>query len=450
MEKNLTTGRPAIVITAFAIPLVIGNIFQQLYNMADAYIVGNTLGLEALSAVVSTGSIQFLILGFVIGTTSGAAIITAQRFGAGDERGVRRSFIASIVLCLAATFVIMFISIITLRDLLTLLNTPVEIYENTYIYFVVLLWGMPAMTMFNVLSNVMRAVGDSRTPLYFLILACVINVILDYVFILVFHSGVIGAGLATVIAQLVSAIACIPVINKKLPILRLTKEDRALSSIFNLKEIVAHIKVALPVGFQWSIIAIGTVAISFSLNSLGYEAVAAYNIAQRFDQFASMPLNSYGQAITTFSAQNFGARKYARIRAGLLEGSIISCIFAVIMGIIFILFGNYLSALFLGKNEGAIILAHTYLKVLGCSFVMLALLFTFRQTIQGTGDAITPTISGIVELLMRVFTALVLKKYLDYFGLCLSEPMAFAGALIPLTISLVYTLKKLRRLQLSA
>jgi len=447
MTMNLTTGKPALAITAFSVPLIIGNIFQQLYNMADAYVVEHTIGFESLAAVVGTGSLQFLILGFIIGTTSGAAIISAQRFGSGDERGVRRSFTASIVICFAVTFVLMLISITSLKSLLTLLNTPAEIYENTYRYFVVLLWGMPALTLFNVLSNIMRAAGDIRTPLYFLILACVINIILDYVFILAFKSGVTGAGLATVIAQLLSALACIPVINRKFPGLRLTKEDWVLYGAADFKEIAAHIKTALPVGFQWSIIAIGAVAVTFSLNGLGYEAVAAYNIGQRVDQFASMPLGSYGQAMTTYSAQNYGARKYARIRAGILQGGIIAFCFAVVTGVIFFLYGNYIAAVFLGKNPGAVALAHTYLKVLGCSFVFLALLFTFRQAIQGLGDALTPTISGVTELLMRTFAALILTKRFGYLGLCFAGPLAFLGALIPLTISLVFTIKKLRRLE---
>ncbi|MDR2864310.1 MAG: MATE family efflux transporter [Spirochaetaceae bacterium] len=445
MTKNLTTGKPGLVILAFAVPLVIGNIFQQLYNMADAFVVSREIGIEALAAVTGTGSLQFLILGFIMGTTAGASIITAQRFGAADEAGVRKSFAASLVLCLLVTLVIMAVSISTLKPLLRLLKTPKEIFEDAYSYFVVLLWGMPALMLFNLFSNMMRAVGDSKTPLYFLIAACVINIILDYVFILFFHSGVIGAGIATVIAQLFSALACIPLIIKKFPVLHIRRKDLKIEA----QEAWTHIKIALPVGFQWSIIAIGTITVTFSLNGLGYEAVAAFNIGQRIDQFAGMPLNSYGQAMTTFAAQNFGARKFARLRTGALQGAIIAAAFSIVMGGVFVLFGGKIAAIFLKDNHGAIELTHRYLQVIGCFFVFLALLYTFRQTIQGLGNAVVPTISGIIELLMRSFAALVLTRFFGYTGLCYASPLAWIGCLIPLTIAMILLLKKIRRQELS-
>ena len=447
MTKNLTSGTPGLVILAFSIPLVIGNLFQQFYNMADAFVVSQIIGIEGLAAITSTGSLQFLVLGFLIGVSSGASIITAQRFGAADMAGVRRSFAASIVICAGVVVVLMIVSITTLRPLLTLLNTPDEIFEGAYSYFLMLLCGMPSILLFNLLSNVMRAVGDSKTPLYFLIIACVLNIILDYVFILCWGTGVIGAGIATVISQFVSGFLCIPAIFKKLPALVLGREDwRGL----NAHEYLVHLKIALPVGFQWSIIAIGAVAVSFALNGLGYEAVAAFNIGQRIDQFAGMPLNSYGQAMTTFAAQNYGARKYARLRTGAFQGGIISVAFSVVMGAIFILAGDRISAVFLQDNAAAVALAHTYLKVLGAFFVLLALLYTFRQLIQGIGNALIPTVSGITELAMRTFAALVLTSYAGYLGLCFASPLAFAGALLPLSIGLVFVFKKIRLEELRA
>lgn len=445
MSKNLTSGTPGLVILAFAIPLVIGNVFQQLYSMADAFVVSQEIGIAGLAAITSTGSLQFLVLGFLMGVTSGASIITAQRCGAVDEGGMRRSFAASIVICGVVSIVLMAISILTLRPLLKLLNTPPEIFEDTYKYFVVLLWGMPTILLFNLLSNVMRAAGDSKTPLYFLIAACVINIILDYVFIRFFEMGVIGAGFATVIAELISGLLCIPAILKKLPALRITKEDWKLP----VSEYIDHIKIALPVGFQWSIIAIGAVAVSFSLNGLGYEAVAAFNIGQRIDQFAGMPLSSYGQALTTFVAQNYGAKKYARIRVGALQGCVISSSFTVVMGVIFIVFGDYISRIFLKGNDGAVLLAHKYLIIVGAFFILLAFLYTCRQVVQGIGNAMIPTVSGVFELFMRSFAALFLTRYFGYTGLCFASPLAFAGALIPLSIGLVIVLKRIKLLELS-
>ncbi|MDR3301459.1 MAG: MATE family efflux transporter [Spirochaetaceae bacterium] len=444
MTKNLTSGQPGLVILAFAIPLIIGNVFQQVYTMADAFVVSRQIGIEALAAVTGTGSLQFLILGFLIGATSGAAIVTAQRFGAADADGVRRSFAASLILCFVITIIVMAISIATLKDLLLLLNTPKEIFEGAYQYFIVLLWGMPACMLFNLFSNMMRAVGDSRTPLYILIAACVINIVLDYLFIMFLHTGVIGAGIATVIAQLLSALACIPVIKKKLPALSFRLADFRVP----LKECWAHIRVALPVGFQWSIIAIGTIAVTFVLNGLGYEAVAAFNIGQRIDQFTVLTLSSFGQAMTTFSAQNYGARKYARLRTGALHTAIIVSILSVLMGAFFILLGDKIASVFLKKNYGAIELAHTYLIVQSCFYIVLALLFVFRQLIQGTGNAMVPTISGVIELIMRTFAALFLTQVFGYTGLCFASPLAWMGCLVPLSIALILILKKLRRVEI--
>jgi putative MATE family efflux protein len=443
MTKNLTVGPPGALILAFAIPLVIGNLFQQLYNMADSFIVARTIGMEALAAIGCTGSLAFLILGFIMGVTSGAAIITSQRYGAEDADGVKRSFAASCVISAAVTVLLMALSISTLRPLLRLLNTPPEIYEDAYLYFVVILWGMPALTLFNLLSNMMRAVGDSRTPLYFLVLACIINIALDYLFILVFNSGVMGAGIATVIAQFFSGIACIPVIKKRFPMLTLRKSD----FIVDRAELVRHITIALPVGFQWSIIAIGAVAVTFALNGLGYAAVAAFTTGQKIDQLATMPLSSYGQAMTTFAAQNFGAKKYDRIKKGVAQGLTIALGFSVFMGLVFFFFGSHIAAVFLRGEQEAIRLAHTYLKVIGIFFSLLALLFCVRQTIQGLGDSLIPTLAGIMELVMRTFAALILTSFFGYTGLCFASPLAFIGALIPLSIALRFKFRHLNRLE---
>jgi putative MATE family efflux protein len=444
MTRNLTVGPPGLLILAFAVPLVIGNLFQQLYNMADSFIVGRTIGMEALAAIGSTGSLSFLVLGFMIGVTSGASIITSQRYGAGDEAGIKKSFAASAVISAVVTAVLMVISIATLRPLLRLLNTPEIIFEDSYLYFVVLLWGMPAICLFNLCSSMMRAVGDSKTPLYFLVFACVVNIILDYFFILALGMGVIGAGIATVIAQFLAGFACIPAIKKQLPTLSLRLSDFKIDK----RELWQHTKIALPVGFQMSIIAIGAVAVTFSLNGLGYAAVAAFSTGQKIDQFATMPLNSFGQAMTIYTAQNFGAKKYNRIRKGVLEGTVMALIFSVLMFVLFFFFGDNIAALFLKDEPLAIDLAHTYLKIIGAFFVLLALLFSFRQTIQGLGDSLIPTLAGVMELFMRTFAALILTSFFGYIGLCFASPLAFIGALVPLSVALYFKFKHLKRLQM--
>jgi putative MATE family efflux protein len=441
MTKNLTVGNPALLIFSFAVPLLIGNLFQQFYNMADAFIVGRTIGVSALAAVGCTGSMNFLILGFMMGFTQGASIITSQRFGAGNNRGIRRSFAASLFLGIGITLALMVVSIATARPLLKLLNTPEEIFDSAYSYIIVIYWGIPAAFLFNLFSNMMRAVGDSHTPLIFLVIACIINIILDYVFILAFHTGVKGAAYATVIAQLLSGFFCIPVIIKKLPILRIKREDWKV----DLRELGEHLRMAIPMGFQMSIIAIGVVTVTFALNILGTTAIAAFTAAQKIDMVATMPLGSFGAAMTTYTAQNYGARKIDRIEKGVFQCSLMSCSFSILMGLLFFFIGNHLAAIFLGSDLETIALAHTSLKISGSFYFFLACLFIFRQTLQGLGDSLIPTIAGITELLMRTFAAIILSRRFGFIGICFAGPLAFVGACIPLTTAIIVTLKRLLR-----
>ncbi|AEF80423.1 MATE family efflux transporter [Leadbettera azotonutricia] len=445
MTKNLTVGNPALLILSFTFPLLIGNLFQQFYNMADAFIVGRTIGVEALAAVGCTGSFMFLILGFLMNFTMGTSIITSQRFGANNMQGVRRSFGSSIVLGLIVVVVLMIVSILTVRPLLRLLSTPPEIMEAAYSYIIVILWGMPASLLFNICSNSMRAVGDSVTPLIFLVIACIINIIFDYVFILVFHMGVEGAAYATIIAQLVSGLLCIPVIVQKMPILRIARTDLRL----NRKEAWEHVRVGFPMGFQMSIIAIGAVTVTYALNRLGALAMAAFTASQKIDMLCSMPLMSFGTAMTTYSAQNYGARKIDRIKTGLIQCAIITCSFSVFMGLLYFFFGRFFSALFLGAEKEAVELSYTYLKINGLFYIMLAWLFISRQCLQGLGRSVVTTAAGIMELVMRIFAAITLSFFFGFTGICFASPLAWLGACIPLTISLVLVFKKLDRQSLA-
>jgi Na+-driven multidrug efflux pump len=261
------------------------------------------------------------------------------------------------------------------------------------------------------------------------------------VFILVFHTGVEGPAYATVIAQFISGILCIPIIIKKLPVLRVTRADWH----FDRKELWEHLRVALPMGFQMSIIAIGAVSVTFALNQLGTIAVAAFTTSQKIDMVATMPLNSFGAAITTYSAQNYGARKIDRIRKGIVQCLIMSCAFALVMGVIYFLFGHYFAAIFLQGERAAIDLAHTCLKVSGSFYVLLSILLICRQALQGLGDSLVPTIAGIAELVMRTFAAIMLSGWFGFVGLCFASPLAWFGACVPLTIATYLKLKRLLR-----
>lgn len=260
MTKTLTEGNPAKLILFFSLPLIIGNIFQQFYSMADTLIVGRTIGVNALAAVGCTGSITFLILGFVQGLTSGLSIITSQKFGANNEDAVRKSFAASILISSAVAIITTVFSVLLTRPLLELLQTPAEIIDDATAYLVIIFLGIPATILFNLLSNAVRALGDSKTPLYFLIFACCVNIVLDLVFILYLHLGVAGAGIATILSQLLSGILCIFFIIKKVPILRLKKADFQI----HYEVIASHLSIALPMAFQMSIIAIGSLMLQFA------------------------------------------------------------------------------------------------------------------------------------------------------------------------------------------
>ncbi len=286
--RDLTTGTPAKLIFLFTIPLLVGNIFQQFYNMVDMIIVGQTIGKEALAAVGATGSITFLIIGFAQGLTAGLSIITAQRFGAQDFRGVKKSFAVAIIISFTVTAILTVLSLVFLRPLLLLMQTPPDIIQQAQEFISVILGGMFASMAFNLLSNMIRALGDSRTPLFFLIFAVIINVILDLVFIINFHMGIAGAGYATVIAQISASLMCLIYIKRKIPLLQVSKSDFKIDK----DTIFTHLNAGLPMAFQSSIIAIGAVVLQSALNSLGTDVVAAQAAAGRIDQFATQPMMS--------------------------------------------------------------------------------------------------------------------------------------------------------------
>lgn len=440
MTKTLTSGNPAKLIFLFTIPLLIGNLFQQFYNMADTLIVGRTLGVEALAAVGCTGGLMFFILGFVIGFTAGLAIITAQRFGAGRKRAVRRSFAVCILLSAAATVLLTAVSVVFARPVLELLQTPPEILDAAHSYIIIIFWGIGAAMLFNLLSNVIRALGDSRTPLYFLVLACVLNIALDLALILRFGMGPAGAAVATVVSQLVSGLLCTIYVFRKFPMLRLTRADWNMSRRY----LWAHIRLALPMGFQASIIAIGAILVQFALNRLGAQAVAAFSAAQKIDMVATLPMMSFGITMATYVAQNYGARNPLRIRQGVLQCSLMSVGFSIAVAVVNIIWGPELIRLFVGTGELEVVrLAQTYLNINASMYWVLALLFVFRYTLQGLGQSVVPTFAGVMELGMRAFAAIILARYLGFAGASMASPAAWIGSCVPLAIAYFFTRKRL-------
>lgn len=440
VTRNLTKGSPAKLILLFTIPLLIGNIFQQFYSIADTFIVGRTIGVNALAAVGCTGSIMFLILGFAQGLTAGLSIITAQKFGADDKQGVKESFVAGMAISMIVTIILTIISTISARTILELMNTPPEIIDDAYRFVFVIFLGIIASMFFNFYSNIIRALGDSRTPLVYLIAACILNVILEFAFILIFKMGVTGAAIATVIAQGVSALLCLMHIKRNLPILNLKKNDLKIS-----KEVfLEHLKISLPMGFQASIIAIGAIILQFALNGLGATAVAGYTAAQKIDSIAIQPMMSFGITMATYTAQNYGAKKFQRIKDGVKQCALISVTFSIVVGLINIFAGHFLTGLFVGYEQKEVIaLSQVYLTSNGIFYFILSLLFIYRYTLQGLGQSFIPTVAGVMELIMRSFAAIILSRPYGFLGVCLSNPLAWLGACIPLSLAYYITIKKI-------
>lgn len=430
MKKDMTHGSPTKLILAFTIPLLIGNIFQQFYNMADAFIVSQTIGVTAFSAIGSTLSLQMLILGLAIGVTAGLAVVTAQRFGRNDEKALRKSLATGLIISVIIAVALTFLTTTFTHEILTLMQTPEETYQYAYDYINILFKGLGAVVLFNYLANILRALGDSKTPLYFLIVTSILNIVLDYVFILLFDMGIAGAGLATITSQITSSVLCLLYIWKKVPFIRIYKEDWAL----NTEEFKEHLRIGLPYGFQSSIIAIGSIAITITLNRLGADAIAAYTASQKIESFAMMPLHSFGVAMSTYAAQNYGARKFNRIWFGVNQALKMSVTYSVIIGLVFILWGRQFTTLFVGTNASPDVMQmiQQYFLTNSSLYAVLSVLFIIRFTLQGLGNSLAPTVAGIGELLARILGAVFLSAHFGFLGAVVSNPLAWIAAVIPL------------------
>lgn len=440
MTHDMTTGSPMRLIVMFTIPLLIGNVFQQLYSMADTVIVGRTIGVQALAAVGATGPLCFLVLGFFFGFSSGVTVVTAQRFGAKDARGVRRSIAMATTLCTAISAAATIGSVILTRPLLRLMNTPEDIFDGSYAYLVVIFIGIGATVFYNLISGIIRALGDSRTPLIFLIIASILNIALDFIFILWFGMGVAGAAWATVISQLASGVWCLRFARRKYSQFQLNRQDWRFDWNFAWE----HLRIALPMAFQFSITAIGVIVMQTVLNTFGSTAVAAFTAAAKIDQLAVQPGFSIGIAIATYAAQNYGAGLYRRIREGVNKCSLLSTVFAIFMGAAVIVFCPQFTRLFVGDGHPEVIpLVRTYMLTNGSCYVILGLLFVYRNALQGIGRAFVPMMAGASELVVRTVAAPVLGGAIGYVGVCLSNPLAWIGATIPLAIAYFWVIRRL-------
>ena len=436
--KNLTEGEPWRLILFFTLPLIAGNIFQQLYAFVDTLIVGRILGVEALAAVGCTGPLMFLIMGFAMGTTSGLSIYTGQRFGAKDEKGVRQSAAACVVLSFAIAAALTAFAFGLCHYFLIWMQTPAEIMDNAYAFISVIFATLVVPFFLLMITNMVRALGDSRMPTVILAFALTCNIILEPIFIMVFDWGVPGAAWAVVAAQSIGVLASLFYIYKKVPVLHIHKEDWHLTrGLF-----WAHLRIGLPMGFQTSIIAIGAVILQVALNNLGPVAVASYAASQKVDSLALMPMMSFGMAMAAYTAQNYGARKFHRITEGVKKCVYMSVGFAVMVGLFNAFFGPQLVGMFVTEEADQVVeYGSMYLLVQGSCYWVLSLLFIFRSTLQGLGQSVVPTIAGIMELLMRAGAALILCEAWGFLGACWASPLAWIGSAIPLIIAYCWTRK---------
>lgn len=441
--KDMTSGSPMKLILGFTLPMIFGFLFQQFYNMADTIIVGKFLGVNALAAVGATGSVNFCVIGFCMGVCNGFALPVAQRFGAKDEKGLRKFVGNSAILSAIFAVVMTGIVIAFCRQILEIMNTPEDIIDGAYSYIVVIFAGIPATYLYNILSGYLRALGDAKTPVAFLTFSSLLNIVLDLVFILVFKMGVAGAAWATVTSQAVSGICCFFYILRHFPMLRLKKEDWKLDG--HCVGILC--KMGIPMGLQYSITAIGTVVLQVAVNSLGSMAVASVAAASKIGMFLACPFDAMGATMATYGGQNVGAKKLDRIGKGLKSCVILGAAYTVIAVGITMAFGNQIAYLFIDKGETQILRnINEYLLFNVVFYFLLALVNIIRFLIQGMGYSMFAILAGVCEMIARTLVAFVLVPFWGYTAVCLANGLAWIAADLFLIPAYFYIMKKLREL----
>lgn len=443
--KDMTKGSPLGLIIRFVIPLLLGNVLQQLYNVVDAAIVGRFLGPKALAAVGATGSVQFLIIGFCLGSCSGFCVPVAQRFGAGDHRRMRELFYNSILLtgmiaCATTVFCVIFCS-----RILRILSVPWDIWSETYIYILVIFFGIPFTLLYNLAAGVLRAVGDSRTPFLVLAVSTVANIFLDLFCIAVLKWGCAGAAIATIVSQAFSGILCILVILKKYDELHIRREERRADG-GTMRELLL---IGLPMGLQFSITAVGSMVMQSANNSLGSMYASAFTACARIRMFAMCPFDAIASGTSTFCSQNYGAGDYKRILTGFKIGCLMAVGYGIVSGMGLILFGRTACLLFLSAKETQILDAcEIFLRNQGIFFWVLALLNVCRVTTQGLGYTGRAVFSGVMEMIARISVVMLFVPIYGYSAICFGDPMAWIAAdLYIIPTSLIVISKVREKLQ---
>lgn len=427
--KDLTTGSPMKLLLSFMLPLLLGMLFQQLYNMVDTMVVGKFLGVQALAGVGSTGSINFLVLGMCNGICAGFAIPVAQKFGQRDFCGLRKFVGNMIWLSIFFAGVITLVTTLWCRRILLWMNTPADTFSYAYDYIFLVFLGIPATMLYNLLSGIIRSLGDSQTPLYFLIFSSLLNVVLDLAFIVGLDMGVAGAGWATLLSQLISGLLCLWYMAGHFPILKMSRQELRPERSYLLH----LLSMGLPMGMQYSITAIGSILLQTAVNTLGAAAMAAMTAGSKVSMFAVCPFDAIGSTAATFAGQNIGAEKPNRVHQGVLDASILGIAYSAVILLVLILRGGELTAIFLntGDAQAASLILPMSRRFLICNaifYVPLLYVNLLRFTIQGLGFSNLAVLAGVFEMAARGIFGLCLVPFFGFDAVCFANPAAWVMA----------------------
>lgn len=441
MTSAMTSGNPLKLILKFMLPLLGGNLLQSTYNIVDAAIVGRYLGKDALAAVGASSSVQFLVLGFCIGTCAGFAVPVAQKFGARDNSAMRSYVYHSMILTLAIAAVVTAVTALLCSPILHGMQTPGDIFHDAYDYLLIIFLGIPFSMLYNLLSSMLRAVGNSRTPFYFLLLSTVLNIVLDMVCIMVFHWGCAGAAIATIFSQAVSGILCLILIYRKYDILIATGDERRLKGTY----FGTLLSMGIPMGLQFSITAIGSMVMQAANNGLGSLYISGFTAGMRIKQFAMCPFDALANAVSTFVSQNYGAGLYRRIRQGLYQGVVAGVLYGLAAGLVLVFTGRVLSMIFIDGSQGDVLDASAlYLRRLGYFFWVLGILNVCRMSLQGLGFTGRTLFSGCAEMAARIFVSFAFVPHFGYDAITWADQTAWCCAALYVAPMIIHCLHVIR------
>ncbi len=443
MISDLTKGSPARVIFFFSLPIILGNVFQRIYEFADTVIVGRFINYEALAGVGITTGFTFFGNGFIWGITAGLGIRTAQLFGARDMNGMRRSIGTSLIICTGLTIALTAMMLLLTNPMLRMINTRPEIYDYSYKYLIMLNAGLIGPIAYNMISCILRALGDSRTPLYFLIFSSALNIALDLWFIVKFGWGVRGAAFATVLSQAVSAALCFAYAFRRYPEIRLTADDFRTDWSF----IWEHLRIGIPMALQFSITALGVVILQAALNIFPPTYIAGFAAASKVQNlFVLIPI-SFGIAIASYVGQNWGAGEIRRVRRGVNVTLFMILAVCAVMSVVMVIFARPMTSLFLSADAGEMVTpiyraSQRYLNISAIFFPFLYVIFLYRNALQGVGRTLLPLMAGVLELVIRTVASLTLPRHFGYDGVLVSDVLAWVGASLMLIVSYIIQMPK--------